>query len=298
MSNTAHEPLDSWIGSQTGFPAAGGFSYPCRLISVVAWLNDNIHRHVEMGAALHDGTFLTDHGPEHVRRVVERAGDLLADPIRRYPQLTPYEVYLLLMAIQFHDVGNLYGRDAHGEKVGEIMEKMGPLAGDEMVEKVAIKKIARAHGGTVNGSRDTIVRLPPRDLILHHPVRYRALAAILRFADEISDDYRRAARVLEALKVIPERSRVHHRYSESLQSVGVDAREHLITLKYWVTKDKAGPICVDGETVYLLDEIYRRTVKMHYEREYCMRLRGDWCISMLSMSRSRCTLVATAWTHV
>ena len=275
MRNTAPELLNSWIGSQTAFPAVGGCSYPSRLMSVAAWLNDNIHRYVGMAAAFHDGTFLTDHGPEHVTRVVERAGDLLADPIGTYPQLTPYETYLLLMAIQFHDVGNLYGRDAHEEKVGEIMERMGSLVGDEMVEKAAIKKIARAHGGTVNGSRDTIVHLPHQDLILHHPVHYRALAAILRFADELSDDYRRAARLLEALDVIPEKSLMHHRYSESLHSVGVDAHEHLIILKYWVTKDKADPTCIDGETVYLLDEIYRRTVKMHHEREYCMRFTRD-----------------------
>ena len=175
------------------------------------------------------------------------------------------------MAIQFHDVGNLYGRADHEERVGEIMQKMGPLVGDETVEKAAIKKIARAHSGSVRGSRDTIVHLPRRDLILHRPVRYQALAAILRFADELSDDSRRAARFLDILGVIPAKSLVYHRYSESLHSVGIDPSNQLITLKYCIMKDNAGPICFDRESIYLIDFIYRRTVKMHHEREYCMR---------------------------
>ena len=271
MKPPTYERLDSWIDSQAGFPDVGGPAYPDRIKNIAAWLDREVHRHVEKGALLQNGTFLTDHGPDHIRTVVARAGDLLAEPVSTYPQLTAYEVYLLLMAIQFHDVGNVYGREAHEEKVGEIMRRMGSLVGDEMVEKVAIKKIARAHGGAVSGSRDTIVSLPRRDLILHHPVRYQALAAILRLADELSDDSRRAARFLDVLDLIPAKSRVYHRYSESLHSVGIDPTEHLITLKYCVTRDKAGPICYDGETVYLIDEIYRRTIKMHYEREYCMR---------------------------
>ena len=273
-----HDRLDVWIASQNNFPRVSGNSYPERLRGVAKYLNREIYPHVLSGVALRDGRLLTDHGREHVESMIERAGDLLAKPtgaVIGYPQLSPYEVYLLLMAIQFHDVGNLFGRERHEANISKVMEKMGPLAGDEMVEKVAIKKIARAHGGQINGDRDTIMTLPTEDLILSHPVRYQLLAAILRFADELAEDYRRAARALARLDAIPDESRVFHMYAESLHSVAVVSDERVVKLRYIFTKEKAKPIVQTGDPVFLLDEIYRRTKKMHYEREYCMRfMRG------------------------
>ena len=70
----------------------------------------------EARAEYKDG-FLTDHGPEHVKTVARRAADLLHYPEPTFPQLTPYEVYLLLLAIHFHDVGNLYVLDAPSRAV-------------------------------------------------------------------------------------------------------------------------------------------------------------------------------------
>ena len=250
-------------------------SYPARLRAVSEYLNSQIHPHVEKGTLISKEGFLTDHGPGHIATVVERASDLLACSDSNYPQLTPYEVYLLLMAIQFHDVGNLYGREGHERKIDSVMEHMGKLVGDEMVEKVAIRKIAAAHGGWRNGNRDTIMQLPSYDFILSRRVGYQALAAILRFADELSDDSGRAARAVVELGRIPDVSRLFHMYSESLHSVRVDPDAHVVYLRYYLTRDKAGPISSGESTRFLLDEIYERTLKMHYEREYCMRfIRG------------------------
>ena len=220
---------------------------------------------------LQDKIFLTDHGPNHTETVIQRAGELLADPAADYPQLTAYEVYLLLMAILFHDVGNLYGRDGHEDRQMEIMDHMGILVGDETVERAAISKIARAHGGKRNGDRDTIRELPREDWILGKMVRYQALAAILRFADELADDSRRAARAVLVLGQMPEASRLFHMYAEALHTVGIEPESHVVYLRYSLTKEKLAPLDESGDESYLIDEIYRRTVKMHHEREYCMR---------------------------
>ena len=275
---TAQPPLDVWLSQQPDacFPQHAGQRYPLRYEMVSEYLNHAVHRHVEKGALVQNDGYLTDHGPEHIKMVIRRAGELLGDPIESYPQLDAYGVYLLLMAAHFHDVGNLYGRKEHEKKTGPIMAELGKLAGTEMVEKKAIRQIASSHGGSFNGDKDTIHRLPKRDALLGVDVDFQAIAAILRFADELADDSSRAARALIELGVIPTKSEVFHTYSKSLQSVQVKPAQGLVILRFSFLKAAAIRKFGKGRRkVYLLDEIYERTLKMHFERQYCMRFMRD-----------------------
>ncbi len=277
---TSRPPLlTDWIGNQpeVSFPPHGGIPYASRLSNVAGYLNTQVHPHVEKGAIQRRDGFLNDHGPHHIETVVQRASWLLSHPDSTFPQLSAYEVYLLLLAIHFHDVGNIFGREGHETRHTEVMAQIKQHVGDEMVERQAILNIARAHGGKVNGNKDTISTLPPDDHILGHDIRYKTLAAILRFADELADDCHRAARMPQALGIIPKESEVFHAYSRSLTSVKVRPAEHIVDLRYSFTKEnatrtfgkKTGKDTVSD--VYLLDEIFDRTLKMHFERKYCMR---------------------------
>ncbi len=277
-SSTTTLGLDEWLAQQpeTSFPLHGGLPYPGRFTNVAGYLNANVHPHVEKGALAQGDGYLNDHGPEHIKTVIQRATALLSHPEDMYPQLHAYEVYLLLMAIHFHDIGNLYGRKGHEEKLAPIMQELGKLAGTEMVEKKAIKQIARSHGGRINGDKDTIRHLREKDPLLGKDVRYQALAAIVRFADELADDVHRAARVMVELGVIPAKSEVFHAYSQSLKSVQVKPAERLIDLRYSFLKaDGTRKFGKLRRKVYLLDEVFERTLKMHFERQYCMRFMRD-----------------------
>ena len=240
-------------------------------------MNKQVHPQVEKGATLKDGGFLTDHGPQHIETVIRRATSLLSFPEKTFPQLTPYEVYLLLLAIHFHDVGNIFGRNKHETKHAEVMQDFEQLIGNEMVEKRAILNIAMVHGGTIDGSKDTISTLSTSDPVLGHRVRHQTLAAILRFSDELADDSQRAARFPQRLGIIPPESEVYHAYAKSLHSVVVLPEQHLVELHYFFLKADAmrtfkKKACADTyKEVYLLDEIYERTLKMHFERKYCMQ---------------------------
>ena len=236
-----------------------------------------VHPHVEKGAILKDGGLLTDHGPQHIETVIRRAASLLSFPEDKFPHLSPYEVYLLLIAIHFHDVGNILGRDKHETKHAQVMKEFDTFIGNEMVERQAIQKIAGAHGGKINGSKDTISKLLPSGPVLCQTVRYQTLAAILRFSDELADDSQRAIRMGQSLKFMPKESEVYHAYAKSLHSVLVRPAQHHVALHYsFLKKDairtfgkKTGEDKVNE--VYLLDEIYARTLKMHFERKYCMQ---------------------------
>ncbi len=271
--------LVDWLAERrdTEFPPHDGIAYPDRFENVSSILNRQVHPHVTHGATLADGGFLTDHGPDHVDTVIRRATSLLSHPMGTFPQLSPYEVYLLLLAIHFHDVGNIYGRQHHEQANIPVIAEFQSFLGSEMVERHAVQKIAQVHSGRINGNKDTISTLHPEAPVLGHKVRYRILAAILRFADELADDSYRALRIGQTLDIIPPESKIFHHYAKSLHSVVIDASKHVVNLHFALLKKEAtttfGRPGSNGTLVqtYLLDEIYERTLKMHFERKYCMR---------------------------
>ncbi|MGA2265315.1 MAG: hypothetical protein ABSH10_02665 [Phycisphaerae bacterium] len=276
--------LASWVQRMDAdhpdlFPESGGAAYYTRYAGLSSYLSKHVHTEVEQAAILaqlRDGAlpydralYLTHHGPGHVKQVIERASDLCRELAL---QLSPYEGYLLLAAIHFHDVGNALGREEHEKKCFEVMSvaEVSGFLGDS-TEKRVIAKIAAAHGGmTDSDGRDTISVLLPADERYGQEIRPQFLAALLRFADELADDRSRASRFMLEAGRLPPSSEVFHEYSFALQSVRAVERE--ISLSFEIQRSKAiRTYHRDGQQVFLLDEIYSRVQKMHQERMYCMR---------------------------
>lgn len=239
------------------------------------YMNEKVHKEVVLGAIVKDGGLLNDHGPDHIRTVIARAGNMLSGS-RAQPGFTPYETYLLLCAVHFHDVGNIFGREGHEKRHAEIMKEVRPILGDDSTEISCISKIAYAHGGHIDGNKDKISLLE-NDPVNGQDVRVRSLAAVLRFADELADDKHRANRFLLEHDLLPKEAEVFHKYAASLDSVMVRPDDGCVNLHFRLSTNdatrlwgkKVGKDKVDD--VYLIDEIYARTMKMHLERNYCSR---------------------------
>ena len=104
----------------------------------------------------------------------------------------------------------------------------------------------------------------------------QSLAAVLRFADELADDKHRAKRYLLEKNLIPEESAVFHKYATCLDSVMVRPDDGCVDLRFClssadVTRQWGKKAGNKVENVYIVDEIYARTLKMHLERTYCSR---------------------------
>ena len=102
-------------------------------------------------------TYLNNHGLEHVNAVIRKASDIL---ITSKCAISPYECYILLCAIQFHDVGIIFGRDDHEIKCKEIMKDL-PKEMPDGFENNIIFKIASVHSGNYKKDKDIIQRLKP-----------------------------------------------------------------------------------------------------------------------------------------
>ena len=247
--------------------------YYRRFQQLDAYLNDNVHPSVNQGAAAKGDGWLTDHGMRHITTVIRRASTLVADGESVF--LTPYEAFILLAAIHFHDVGNVFGRDKHEKKIAMLMQELDEnLIGSDGMEKRMIRDIAMAHGGygdTDGHDKDTIGQLSWENLSGGSEPRVQLLAAVLRFADELADDYTRTSRFLIDSKLVCE-SEVYHLYADRLRKVTIRTEDRKVSLqfeldvthvttKYWKGSRK----------VYLYDEIVERSLKMHREHVYCLR---------------------------
>ncbi len=252
------------------FPAKE--NYPQRYLNIKDYLDRNVYANISTGALLaaikagEKPIIINDHGIKHIEKVIEILTSLMC--ALDY-EISPYEAYILLSAVSIHDAAIVYGRSGHENRCREIMDNLSKIAGEDTFEKRAILSIASAHGGRIKDNKDTITRLPKESMILNQKVRKQALAALLRFADELADDRSRASRFMFNNKLL-EGSEIYHAYSYALHTVYISKYE--INLHFEMTKDRAmTKLKKNGGDSYLLDEIIERLLKMHIERLYCMR---------------------------
>jgi len=249
------------------FPFNGSVDYRLRYRNIKEYMDNKIHPLVEISAYKIDEMQLTKHGTEHIDTVIQKATELLdIEGI----ELTPYEVYLLLVAIQIHDSGHIIsGRKKHEKFTAEIIQGMTILLGDETAEKRVIFQIAEAHGGyTDDGNKDKLSLLKTSDRILNQPVKIQLLASILRLSDELADDFTRSTSDPNVEKC----SEVYHKYASSLHNVEVDHTGKQINLTFCLEKENVlKKFGKQSEEVFLIDEIFERVFKTYIETVYCQR---------------------------
>lgn len=243
--------------------------------SIKSKLNSEYYRDID-GALTKDsnGGAYTHHDLGHVDDVIRKAGQLLgAGSDANTPaitQLKPYEVFVLLVACLIHDAGNIDGRKGHAARARQVLREVSDGRLDQK-EISLISRIAKAHGGTAaDGTKDTIGELPIEDGVENSKVRPRVLAAVLRLADELAENNRRAS------SRHSEGSEFANGYCRAI-SIRVDYESRRISLDFAVTDDDCKKIGKDesGSELYFLDYIGRRVSKAELERRYCDRfLRG------------------------
>jgi hypothetical protein len=269
----------------------GGDTFPfnSRYETFKSYLEHGLHSEVTTGAILAElrkaesfdkVIWLNDHGPKHIKTVIERASQLL-DNSGKF-ELNPREVFILLNAIQVHDVGNFYGRAGHEKEVlTAIKNGLTPILFDN-TEVQLIRDIAQVHGGKVKykdgtSDKNTILTIKEESISDGYTIRQRVLASILRFADELADDKSRAdVRTLNEGK-LPKGSEIYHAYAACLDTVMIKHDQKMVALHFKVPKNYLmrtfGKLTSSNtlKNVYLLDEIFERAIKMHQERIYCAK---------------------------
>ena len=195
-------------------------------------------------------------------------------------RIKPYEAFILLCAIQIHDLGNKYGRKKHTTTFRSDFKKYAEesfITSGALID--CIYNIARVHGEKIEDDKDTIEKvLLLREIPVDNmDVNQQFLAAVLRFSDELADDHNRAKK----FNNMPEFCKIYHSYSSALHTARIVKNKmddaYFVELGYFLDIDEAvkqyKKIDEDDniEEVRLIDEIFNRTIKMERERRYCYR---------------------------
>jgi hypothetical protein len=267
------------------------------------FLAKNYYKSTSAGLA-REGERYTLHTIEHVNDVIRQAGHLVGIELdhnsRAIERMQPYEVFVFLLAILLHDAGNASRRQDHEKAPFAILNDMDSHSGLEAIERRLVASIAQAHGGRApNGDKDTITGIIREEKfnIGNCLVHGRRLAALVRLADELSENPQRAdpeavrkTFVSNPALADPPVSVIHNLFCK-LINIHVDPKGGQISLRFEIEKDYLNiryPIRINGkdETIYLVDYIANRVEKMECERRYCNRFLWDF----VPIDRCRVTL--------
>lgn len=284
--------IENWFLARTKEEFPDNMDYVSIYNSILIPLK-KIHKQVTEGADESDGTSLTWHDESHINKVIKQASKLLS-----YSSciIKPYEVFVLLVAIQIHDIKNIEGRAGHENRAIDIFNDL-KIPG--VIDSILLKNIgfvASCHAGSLmlggKKTKDKIYLLNPTLFGGEKKIHLRFLAALLRLADEFADDSERAMSFLLEIGKIKKGSIIHQKHAECLIDVHIEANTGKVDFDYHVKVNdaiKKFPKYIAEkdtyEDVYLLDEIFDRTVKSHYETVYCMRyLRPYISINKINIS--------------
>lgn len=209
---------------------------------------------------------LSDHGPDHIRNVLENAYHLLGPN----HDLNVIELYILCQAILFHDVGNIFGRKSHNQKIHTVYGAAFSGLWQNRQEMSLVVSIGRSHSGKgSDGSSDTLKEVKD-DFIFGESVRVQCLAAILRFADELAEGPQRTSAYMLSIGGIAAESVIFHEYAKITQ-LHIDLGGGRIALTYHIELD--GTDFGNPESADALKELieftYSRIHKLDDERRYC-----------------------------
>jgi hypothetical protein len=181
--------------------------------------------------------YFTDHGEVHVNGVIESASELLSNRLNPDKEnvLKSIEIFEILCGIIWHDIGNAIGRVDHAKKIEEISNKVKELAFPNVTIHRHVVEIGQAHAGKSGLQQpefESNVALSKNFVV--HP---RAYAAIVRFADEISENRNRISHSLLIGGKIPEENRIFWEYANCISASIADSPRSRVIISYEIGKD-------------------------------------------------------------
>jgi hypothetical protein len=233
-------------------------------VSARRYVIENVVEHI--GTAEPD---LTDHGPRHLADVMDRVYKLL---LSEQNYCTPRELYILAVAILFHDVGNLHGRTDHQKKIAGIYASARGTESRFRNERNSVLAIAGAHTGTTqDGSKNTIAALGRLNYDAES-IRGQELAALLRLGDELAEGPHRTSAYLQNHGMYSAESAVFHAYADSVEYSIEGELPGRIAMTFSIDIHRVGNELFAGRDVTLtrlMQLCYLRIVKVDQERRYC-----------------------------
>ncbi len=227
--------------------------------------------------------YYTNHGPDHIVRIMRLYEKMLKNNV---PGIAPeteisemlssvvlnfYEIYLLLCATVWHDVGNLLGREQHNQKITEISDRLkNHFFVDGTMEKYALQ-IARAHTGNDAVRKE----IPIEDIdYRNEEINLRFLGALLRLVDELEEGEVRIDRPFyESMEyLIPENNKIHWEIARCIKRIEPKPDDAEIEIHTRIDQgDLFKLFAKDGRKIALIDGLISKIDEINQKRIYYMQ---------------------------
>ena len=209
-----------------------------------------------------------NHGPGHIKRVLDKLGELLGDRALEEKTITPYELFLSMMAILYHDVGILKERKGHGDHSASFLD----IDANDYIFDERDKRIMRAAVVSHSSSKDIEAecrQFSSTEYIGSQTARPRVVAALVRLADELDEDFRRADTKVAEHIGIPESSRFYWAFSQRIQGIRPNPKTLDIDIQIRFEPADAGDVVgVDGRKRSFISAYAEKLAKTNRERTY------------------------------
>ena len=157
-----------------------------------------------------------DHGFTHIDRVLEKLSGLLGP--QPLDEIRPYELFLTVMSVLYHDIGLMQQRSDHAGISALLVDEER----NEYIIDKRDREVIRAAVASHSSHRDIdteTASLQVEMLIGDQRVRPKVVAALVRLADELDEDYRRADPILQAHSKLPARSRFYWEFCQRISGI-------------------------------------------------------------------------------
>lgn len=227
-------------------------------------------------------SWYTDHGEQHINSVINQASRLLRDELRNPEEgeLNELDIFVLLTGILWHDVGMIVNRSEHDRISTEVSGRFQDMAFPSTGVKGTVDDIIKGHrnrSGLDIPQKNTSFNIHSRVYTLYP----KALAGILRFADEISETQERVSGDSWVRSTVPEESQIFWRYAQSIQGCYPDINGKSIRMNIELTNEDASKMypCPDpfaqranaDNEISLMEYLICRLEKLVNELAYCER---------------------------
>ena len=234
---------------------------------------------------VHDNSpYFTDHGIGHVESVMTSASTLLAPG----KDLDEFAVFLLLSAILFHDVGMVIKRSGHADAstIAAIIDPIRKIVLPDVQSQRFVTEIVKAHSGQNPGLEAPRFTEETTLGSKNYLVPTRALAGVLRFADEVSENKTRISQ--EILPLVPPENAPYWHYADVIQSSRPDPSRRRVVMSLemeaesavtrYVCPKECAHLADENGTISLIEYIVFRLEKANQERVYCSSAISRFCL--------------------
>jgi hypothetical protein len=216
-----------------------------------------------------------NHGPGHIGRVLDKLGELLGNRALEEQKITPYELFLSMMAILYHDVGILRERKNHGDHSAAFLD----IDDNDYIFDKRDKAIIRAAVVSHSSSKDIEAECSAFSAVEYigsQTARPRVVAALVRLADELDEDFRRADPKVAQHIGISETSRFYWTFSQRILAVRPDPLTLDINFRIEFEPSDAGTVMeVDKRKRSFFSAYAEKLAKTNHERTYVGRFLPD-----------------------